>query len=368
MIGVSLEGGLEALEFLVTFADLASKGFELGLIERKVEGDQNGALDAKKLFTGSVGPDGGEKMGIEALHGLSADGQQFGMLRWDQGADEVKRPLLDCLEVVLGVVALVKDQRDVTDSLAQGTAPLGQLLGQATEGGGIMLVAGIGVVQQWDLPIGSDQQGQAEQAQVVPSVFAVASLGKRGPVVETVDEGKKVSGIKEQASQIETKPGDRGGGDLLFDGDDSLFINPFHIIPKSLAAQLRGLDADQAREDGLLIPVTDLGLTSRGDTAVEGGDEEVLTHRGALGAAFGDMAVNGSGDIELLGHVEGGGQGAEFADNRFLGIRVGESEDQLLRGADVFLPDDLGFAVDASALAEVVIGVTADEFFGEAGH
>ncbi len=368
MIGVSLEGGLEALEFLLTFADLASKGFELGLIEGKVEGDQDGALDAKKLFTGSVGPDGGEEVGIEAMHGLSADGQQFRMLRWDQGADEVKRPLLDRLEVVLRVVALVKNQRDVTDSLAQGTAPLGQFLGHAAEGGGIVLVARVGVMQQRDLPIGSDQEGQAEEAQVVPSVFAVASLGKHGPVVETVDEGKKVSGIKEQASQIEPQAGDRGGGDLLFDGDNSLLIDPLHIIPKSLAAQLRGLDADQAREDGLLIPVTDLGFTSRGDTAVEGSDEEVLTHRGTLGAALRDMAVNGGGDIELLSHVEGGRQGTKFADDRFLGIRVGESEDQLLRGADVFLPDDLGFAVDASALAEVVIGFTADEFFGEAGH
>ena len=40
----------------------------------------------------------------------------------------------------------------------------------------------------------------------------------------------------------------------------------------------------------------------------------------------------------------------------------------MLRGADVFLPDDLGFAVDASAFAEVVIGFPADKFFGEAGH
>ena len=266
------------------------------------------------------------------------------------------------------IVALVKDQRDVTDSLAQGMAPLGQLLGQATEGGGIMLVAGIGVVQQRDLPIGSDQQGQAEEAQVVPSVFAVASLGKRGPVVEAVDEGKKISGIKEQASQIETKAGDRGGGDLLFDGDDSLLINPLHIVPKSLAAQLRGLDADQAGEDGFLIPVTDLGFTSRGDTAVEGSDEEVLTYRGALGAAFGDIAVNSRDDIELLSHMEGGHQGAEFADDRFLGIRVGESQDQLLRVTDVFLPDDFGFSVDASALPEIVIRFTANEFFSKAGH
>ncbi len=159
MIGVLLEGGLEFLEFLLPFADLASEGFELGLIEGKVESNQNGALDAKKLFTRSVGPDSGEKIGIETMHGFSAEGQQFRMLCWNQGTDEVERSLLDRLEVILRVVAFIKDQRDVMDSLAQGTTPLGQLVGHATEGGGIMLVAGIGVVQQGDLPVGSDQQG-----------------------------------------------------------------------------------------------------------------------------------------------------------------------------------------------------------------
>jgi len=359
---------LESLEFLLAFADLPSESFELGLIEGKVQGDQNGALDTKKLFTGSVGPDGEEKVGIEAMHGLSAGAQQFGMLGCDQGADEVKRSLLDGFEVILGVVTLVKDQGDVPDSLAQGSAPLGQLLGHAAEGGGVMLVAGIGVVQQRDFPVGSDQQGQTDEAQVVPSVFAVASLGKRGPVVETVDERKKVRGIKEHTPQIQTKAGDSSGRDFLFDGNDRLFINPFHIVPKSLAAQLRGLDPDQTREDGSLVPVSHLGLASRGDTAVEGSDEEILPNRVTLGAAFGDMAVNRRDDIELLSHMEGGHQGAELADDGVLGMRVGESQGQLLRGTDVFLPADFGFAVNASALPEIVIRFTADEFFGKACH
>ena len=42
MMGVSLEGGLEFLEFLLPFVDLAPEGFELGLIEGEIEGDQNG--------------------------------------------------------------------------------------------------------------------------------------------------------------------------------------------------------------------------------------------------------------------------------------------------------------------------------------
>jgi len=367
-MGMSLEGGLEGPEFLLTFADLASESFELCRIEGAVERDEDGALNSKHFFRGSVGPDGRQKVGIEAMHVFSAYRQEVGMLGGHEGADEVERSLSDGIKVFLRVVSLVKDQGKVTDPLAQDAAPLGQFFGDTAKGGGIMLVACIGVMQQRDVAVGGDQQRQAQEAQVIPSILAVASLGKCRTVVKAVDEGKEIGGIKEQASQIEAKARDGGGGDLLLNGSDSLFVDPIHIIPKPLTTQLRGLDTDQAREDRFFIPLSDLGLASGGDTAIEGSHEEVLTDRGALSASFGDMAINGRDDIELLSHVESGDDGAEFPDDPFLGSRLGESEDQLLRRADVLLPDDLGFAVDPSALAEVVIGVSADELFSEAGH
>ena len=49
-----------------------------------------------------------------------------------------------------------------------------------------------------------------------------------------------------------------------------------------------------------------------------------------------------------------------------MGLRVGESKDQLLGGADVFLPDDFRLAVDALTLAQVVVRPAADDFFNEA--
>ena len=368
LIGMALEGDLQPLEFLLTFADFASEGFELRHIEKAIKGHEHGPLDSKKLFTGSVGPDCLQKVGVKATHGLSAYRQEVGMLRWYQGADEVERPLLDSLEVFLRVIAFVKDQANVLDPLAQGMAPLSQLLGHGGKGRGIMLVARIGMVQQRDLPVGSDQQRQAEEAQVVPAFFAVAPLSQSCPAVEAIDEGKKIGGIKKQAPQIEAKARDGRGGDLLFNSHDGLFVDPLHVIPKSLATQLRSLDAGQPREDGFLIPVPDLCFASGGNTAVQGGNQEVLTDCGALSSAFGYMAINRSNDIELLGYVEGGDQGAELPDDGLLRIWADESEDQLLRVTDVFLPDDLGFTVDASALTEVVIGFTADELFSEAGH
>lgn len=368
LIGMALEGGLQPLEFLLTFSDFTSEGFKLCHIEGAIEGHQYGPLDSKKLFTGSVGPDCRQKLGVKAAHGFSVYRQKVGMLRWHQGTDEVEGPLLDSLEVFLRIIALVKDQSDVLDPLAQGTAPLSQLLGHGGKGRGIMLVARIGVVQQWDVAIGGDQQGQTEEAQVVPSLFAVAPLRKPCPAVEGVDEGKKVGGIKKQASQIEVKVRDSRGGELLFDRHDGLFVDPLHVIPKPLATQLRSLDANQPREDGSLIPVTDLCLASGGDTAVQGGDQEVLTDCGTLSGAFGDMAVNRCNEVELLGYVEGGDQGPKLPDDGLLRIWVGESEDQLLGVTDIFLPDDFGFTVDASTLTEVIIGFPADELFSEAGH
>ena len=58
-MGMALERGLEGLEFLLSFADLASERFELGLIEGAVESDQDGALNPKDFFMSSIGPDGG---------------------------------------------------------------------------------------------------------------------------------------------------------------------------------------------------------------------------------------------------------------------------------------------------------------------
>ncbi len=76
---------------------------------------------------------------------------------------------------------------------------------------------------------------------------------------------------------------------------------------------------------------------------------------------------NTQGDnLKLLSNVEGGGRSAEFADDNLLRLRVGEPKSELLRGADVLLPDDLGLAINPPTLAEVVVGPSFNKFLCEA--
>jgi len=356
------------LELALTLTDLAPQGLELGLVEWVVIGYQHSALYPKDHLTCPIGPDSRQLALVKAMHLRALDSQELWMLRWHQRADEMKRPLLDSSEVFFGIVPLIKDQSDVTDTLTKGAAPLGQFFGHAAEGDRIMLVAGIGVMEQRNITVAGDQQSQTDNTQVVPSFLAVASLRELWSVVETVDKGEKVCGVKKQAPQVETKARDRSGRDFPLDMDDGVFVDTVHVVPKPLTGQLRDLGAQQARQNGLLIPFTDLGLAAWSDTPIEAGDKQVLPHGRALSAALGDMAVDGGSDIELLSHVEGGNQRTKFTDHTLLGLRVGESKDQLLGGADVFLPHDLRLAVDALTLAQVVVRPAADELFNEARH
>ena len=76
--------------------------------------------------------------------------------------------------------------------------------------------------------------------------------------------------------------------------------------------------------------------------------------------------IQAGGDIEKGGDVgEGGHRGFQWL-RRLMGELGGG--DQVFDFAEVDLADDLGFAVDALALAGVVIGVAADLLGREARH
>jgi len=286
------------------------------------------------------------------------------MLRGHERPDEVEWPLIDGGQILLGVVPLVEDQGDVANALAEHPAPFCQFLGHTREGHTVVLVTGIGVMKQRNVAVGSDQQSQAENAQVVSPLFTLAALREVYPVVETVDEGEEVCGVKKETPQIQAEVGNRCGGNVSFNLADGLFVDAIHVVPKALATQLRALDPEEAGQDGVVIPCSDLRLAVREDAPVEASDQEVFAHGWSLGSPLGDMSVDRGHGIELLGYVEGGDQGAKFTDDDLLGLRSREATDQLLRGADVFLPDDLRLAVNALALPEVVVGSTADHLLG----
>ena len=83
------------------------------------------------------------------------------MLGGHQRSDKMERPLRDGVQVILGIIPLVENQRDITNTLAQDAASLCQFRGDARIGNAIVLVAGIGVMKQRNVTIGGNQQSQA---------------------------------------------------------------------------------------------------------------------------------------------------------------------------------------------------------------
>src|SRR5260370_4745099 len=80
---------------------------------------------------------------------------------------------------------------------ADGEVPL---FHHTLEGDAMVLIAGIGVMKQWNLAIGSDHHGQSQKAKMVVPLFPMAALRQLGPQVETVEEGEEIGGIKQQAA------------------------------------------------------------------------------------------------------------------------------------------------------------------------
>ena len=91
---------------------------------------------------------------------------------------------------------------------------------------------------------------------------------------------------------------------------------------------------------------------------------------------FRHMSVDVLDDAEPLCQVIQGSNGAELNDEGLFWFgqqfsrfgRLSHGPDDIFRTAQVLLPDDLGFAVDALALPGIIIGLAADHFLGDTRH
>ena len=156
---------------------------------------------------------------------------------------------------------------------------------------------------------------------------------------------------------------DGGGGQILLDGRHLLGGDAFHVVPKSLTGKLRQGQGQEARQDGLLIPVSHLSLTTGSDTAVEGGEEQVVADRGPLGTSLGDVTINGGNDLESLGDGEKGGRSAKFPECKLGRFGTQEAVEDGLGCPQINGGDDLGLTVHALALAQIVVGLAAQDLF-----
>jgi hypothetical protein len=109
------------------------------------------------------------------------------------------------------------------------------------------------------------------------------------------------------------------------------------------------------------------------DGAIEGGEEEILADGESL-VAFGEVAVDQGDQVDLLGQIEKGRDIAKSRNIDGLGlgslvvVLLGSGGDEGLRGAEIEGPDDLRLAVDALALAGVVVGMAVNDLCREASH
>ena len=94
----------------------------------------------------------------------------------------------------------------------------GQVGGEALERWRVGAVAGIGAMQQGQAEVGRDQQGHADDAQRPAALLAVTALSQLGALVEGIDVGKEVGGVKQHLAQVEAELAGHGGNDVAFNG------------------------------------------------------------------------------------------------------------------------------------------------------
>ena len=128
------------------------------------------------------------------------------------------------------------------------------------------------------------------------------------------------------------------------------------------------MGGQEASQDSLPVPVGELQFAGGGNRAVDGGEEQVLPDGDALVALGREDGIEQRDEIQTLSDVEQGGGISESGHLRFEGLRrlleVLGGSDEIVDFAEVDLADDLGLAIDALAIAGVVIGVAADLFGG----
>src|ERR1700721_2366710 len=169
----------------------------------------------------------------------------------------------------------------------------------------------------------------------------MTALRQFGAIVEAVQKGEEIGGVKKQTIQFEAEAGNGILGQFLFDGGDLIAADPLHVVPESLTGELIGSQWQEACEHRLLIPGTDLRFACRRDTTVQGSQQKILTDRRALVTAFGYVAIHGSDHIQSLGDGVGCDRAAKFPYRDFFDLGTEEALLNALGrteidGADVF--------------------------------
>ena len=266
--------------------------------------------------------------------------------------------------------ALVQHQ---CDRLARNRRPVEQAR-DAPEAGRQLVAVGdvarVDLMAQAEAVLPVEGVAEADLAQVVALLLVVSALGELVAGVGGADPGVEIGGVvgqhalaDEVAGAEALQQGQLGllelvGGGL---GERRADVDGVEMVPEGLGGEEAGGEAPQVGEDGVAVPVGDLGLGAWCADAVEGGEEQEMGDGGAAfrGGPDGEKGVESAG--ELGGLPEGGreagvaGGGLERDGGGLVADELGES----FGGTEVGLVGDAGLAVDAAGGDDVVVGLVA---------
>jgi hypothetical protein len=155
-------------------------------------------------------------------------------------------------------------------------------------------------------------KAQVDLAQVAAFLLVVAA-SRQGGAVGGVDVAEEIGAVINQGAQIDLKVLHEAVGQGLFDRLDVGFLDPIHVIPEGLAGEQVGGGRKQAGEDGLLVPMGQLGLAGGTGGPIETGQEQVLADGQAL-IPLGKPGVDQVDQVQLEGLIVEGGEVAEGQD------------------------------------------------------
>lgn len=212
------------------------------------------------------------------------------------------------------------------------------------------------------------QKSQTDDAQVVPFAFGMAALGQLTGIFR-IDEGIKIRAIENQAVYIQLERFQEALRERLADRGNLFFSQQLHVVPETRCRELLGGVAQPAGQGCAAKPGGHPAFAGRGQTTVDGGDQHVLTERGAL-LTFGGVVIDEFDQAELLSEVVEGRDTAERRDPSTSGFASGllEALQQSVGRAQIFHDDRAGAAVHAPRFDEVVVGMSVDDLALDAGH
>ena len=371
-MAAALDDSFERVQLAVGLGQCLVEAAPLFGGERVRVGDDDRPFLPVELFAGAVAE--GARHPLDRGELLAVDVEQLAVVVGRERTDHAKPCLVGQRLVVLGVVALVVDERELGQlGVAQtqiGQALLDQL-DRVGEVGGVVAAARIGLVTERDVRIKRHAQRQPDQPQVPPAALRMPTLGDRVALIGRVDERREVGRVVDQRAQFDSVAIDAATDDLALSRGDHLIADHVHRVPEPLRAQRASLGWQQPHQRGALMPVAELTLGARLARPVDRRQCDHLPDRQSPAASADGThcPVDRPGHLELPTEPERRRDRAEAARNHRLRLGVpSQALLEILRATQIHLAHNLHPTLHPRGLTQVVVRPAVDHLLRQARH